>query len=139
MVHFLRLVIPVLTGLIMASEFVPFLSPSRAEAAATQGIEKGVKLMMLDRKGCIYCAAWKREIGAGYASSAQGKTAPLAIIDIDGPWPDGLAIGRRPYLTPTFILLRDGQEIDRLEGYPGQDYFYPVLTEMMQRAGVAAK
>lgn len=139
MVHFLRLVIPVLAGLIMVCEFVPFLPASRAEAAATERIEKGVRLMMLDRKGCIFCGAWKREIGTGYGASAQGKAAPLAIVDIDGPWPDGLAIGRRPYLTPTFILLRDGQEIERLEGYPGKDYFYPVLTEMMQRAGVAAK
>ena len=139
MVHLLRLMIPVLAGLITVSEFVPLLGVSRAEAAATQEISHGLRLMMLDRKGCIYCAAWKREIGAGYDSSAQGKTAPLAIIDIDGPWPDGLAIGRQPYLTPTFILLRDGQELDRIEGYPGQDYFYPVLDEMMQRAGVAAK
>lgn len=138
MVHLMRLAIPVLAGLIMVSEFVPMLAGGRAEAASAQEVNQGIRLMMLDRKGCIYCQAWKQEIGGGYDTSKPGKAAPLAIIDIDGPWPDGLAIGRRPYLTPSFILLQNGRELDRIEGYPGPDHFYPVLQEMMTRAGVAA-
>lgn len=95
-----------------------------------------LRLMMVERDGCIYCEAWDREIGPDYAASATGRTVPLMRVDIDGPYPDGLALARRPTITPTFILLRQGLELERLEGYPGPRYFHPVMAEIMARAGI---
>lgn len=94
-----------------------------------------LRLLMVEAKGCLYCAAWEREIGPGFAGSAEGRAAPLLVVDIDGPWPDGLALARRPTITPTFVLLRDGAELSRLEGYPGDQFFYPLLAEMLTQAG----
>ncbi|MDB6176835.1 twin-arginine translocation signal domain-containing protein [Paracoccus sp. Z330] len=95
-----------------------------------------VRLMMVEAKGCIYCAAWNREIGPGYPASAEGRAAPLLRLDIDGAWPNGIALERRPTITPTFILLRRGAELARIEGYPGDQFFYPVIAQMMTRAGI---
>ncbi|AUH35361.1 SoxS protein [Paracoccus tegillarcae] len=92
--------------------------------------------MMVEERGCIYCARWDAEIGPGFAGSAEGRTAPLMRVDIDGPWPDGIVLASRPVLTPTFILLDKGVELDRIEGYVGAAYFYPVLAEMMMNAGL---
>lgn len=97
-----------------------------------------IRLMMVEQEGCIYCEAWDREIGPGFPKSSEGQTAPLMRVDIDGPWPDGIALDRRPTITPTFILLRDGVELSRLEGYPGDQYFYPLIDEMLTDAGVVA-
>ncbi|TRW95535.1 SoxS protein [Paracoccus sp. M683] len=93
--------------------------------------------MMVEQAGCIYCARWDAEIAPGFANSAEGRTAPLMRVDIDGPWPDGIVLDSRPAITPTFILLKKGVELDRIEGYVGQAYFHPVLAEMMRNAGVA--
>lgn len=90
-----------------------------------------LRLLMIERAGCIHCRAWMHDIGPGYADSVQGRRAPLLRIDIDGPFPDGLALARTPWVTPTFILIRDRQELSRIEGYPGADHFYPMLTRMM--------
>lgn len=98
-----------------------------------------VRLMMIEQDGCVYCAAWDREIGPGYATSRQGRAAPLLVVDIDGPWPDGLVLDRRPTLTPTFILLRGGDELSRLEGYPGDRYFYSLIDDMLRKAGIGVK
>lgn len=97
-----------------------------------------VRLLMVEAKGCIYCAAWRREIGPGYASSSEGRAAPLLVVDRDGPWPDGLALERRPTITPTFVLLRDGMELSRLEGYPGDQFFYPLIAGLLAREGIDA-
>ncbi|RNF35418.1 SoxS protein [Paracoccus methylarcula] len=94
--------------------------------------------MMVEQEGCIYCEAWDREIGPGFPKSSEGRTAPLLRVDIDGPWPDGIALDRRPTITPTFILLRGGAELSRLEGYPGDQYFYPLIDGMLTDAGIAA-
>lgn len=109
--------------------------PLRAETAPDWQAAP-LRLMMVDQEGCVYCAAWDAEIGPGFGQSAEGKAAPLLRVDIDGPWPDGIVLDRRPSLTPTFILLRRGVELGRVEGYVGDTYFYPVLAEMMQDAGV---
>ncbi|WP_245999173.1 hypothetical protein [Paracoccus methylarcula] len=97
-----------------------------------------IRLMMVEQEGCIYCEAWDREIGPGFPKSSEGRTAPLLRVDIDGPWPDGIALDRRPTITPTFILLRGGAELSRLEGYPGDQYFYPLIDGMLTDAGIAA-
>lgn len=101
--------------------------------------EQPLRLMMVEQAGCIYCAKWDAEISAGFDNSSEGRTAPLMRVDIDGPWPDGIVLDSRPAITPTFILLDGGVEMGRIEGYVGENYFYPVLAEMMQDAGVTIK
>ena len=64
----------------------------------------------------------------------EGRAAPLLVVDRDGPYPDGLALARRPWLTPSFILLQGGIEIARFEGYPGAGKFFPVLRDMLAQA-----
>jgi len=36
-------------------------------------------------------------------------------------------------VTPTFILVEGNKEIDRLEGYPGDNYFWFLLGEMLAK------
>lgn len=93
------------------------------------------RLLMVVQRGCVYCAAWRREVGPAYPASREGRIAPVFEVDINGPWPDGLAIGAAPYATPTFIFLDHGHETDRIEGYPGPDLFRADLLRIMAEAG----
>lgn len=94
-----------------------------------------LRLLMVEKDGCIYCQAWNRNIGPGYAASDAGRAAPLMRVDIHGPYPDGLALARRPFVTPTFILLDNGSEVGRLEGHMTADQFYPALSDLLTQAG----
>lgn len=94
------------------------------------------QLMMVGSPACHFCRAWEAEIGPGYAASPAGRAAPLFHVDVDGPYPDGLALARRPWITPTFVLLRDGSEVGRVEGYVGKRHFHPVLGQVMRDAGL---
>lgn len=126
-------------GQVILTGGVPALA-SGAELAAITAPDwqaQPLRLMFVERAGCIYCARWDAEIGPGFARSDEGRAAPLLRVDIDGPWPDGIVLDSRPAITPTFILLQRGIELGRVEGYVGADYFYPVLIDMMQDAGVA--
>jgi hypothetical protein len=33
--------------------------------------------------------------------------------------------------TPTFIILSNGAEVARIEGYPGEDFFWPLLNQAL--------
>lgn len=127
-------------GLGVSSGAVPTLAAGTGQVAgAPDWQSQPLRLMMVERAGCYYCAQWDAEIGPGFDKSPLGRAAPLMRMNIDGPWPDGIVLDSAPVLTPTFILLERGVELGRVEGYVGAKYFYPVLAEMMQDAGKASK
>lgn len=96
-----------------------------------------LRLLMFDQPGCIYCARWEAEIGPIYPVTDEAKTAPLTRIDIHDALPDGVALDRPATLTPTFVLLDGGRESGRIEGYPGEDFFWFLLGELIEGAGGA--
>lgn len=91
-----------------------------------------VELIMVEQKGCHYCEAWMEEIGPAYPKTAEGKFAPLLRRDIRDGAPDGSSYARRVNFTPTFILMDEGSEIARIEGYPGEEFFWPILTQLLE-------
>ncbi|WP_424969525.1 thioredoxin family protein [Dinoroseobacter sp. S76] len=94
---------------------------------------QSLELVMVEQTGCHWCAAWHAEIGPAYPKTAEGQAAPLRMVDLRA-LPEDLDLVSRPRFTPTFILVSDGQELARLEGYPGQDFFWPVLAQMLETA-----
>lgn len=95
-------------------------------AAAAQATE----LVMVEEPGCVWCARWNAEIAPAYGKTAEGRFAPLRRVDIR-TLPGDLALDRRVTFTPTFLLVDDGRELARLEGYPGDHFFWPLLGRML--------
>jgi len=106
------------------------LAVSTTAAAAAD-----LKLIMFEQHGCVYCERWKAEIAPIYPKTAEGKAAPLQIINIHEPLPKGISLKSRPYFTPTFVLIDGGVEIQRLEGYAGDDFFWVLLEELLIKSG----
>ncbi|MDE3240842.1 MAG: hypothetical protein KGN33_17940 [Paracoccaceae bacterium] len=96
-----------------------------------------MQLLMFQQDGCPWCARWNAQIGPIYPKTTEGKEAPLTRLDIHAPLPTGIALARRPQFTPTFVLVRDGKEIGRIEGYPGADFFWGLLDGMLTTAAPA--
>jgi hypothetical protein len=88
------------------------------------------ELLMYRRAGCFWCDAWDREIGAIYPKTDLVRRAPLRMINIDSERPP-LALKRRVIYTPTFVLAESGREVGRIEGYPGQDFFWEMLEHLI--------
>ena len=94
------------------------------------------RLVMVEEQGCMWCARWNEEVSAIYPKTPEGKAAPLLRMDIRGPRPEELTFTRSLHFTPTFVLMVDGAEVSRIEGYPGEDFFWGVLKQMLTRADV---
>jgi len=91
------------------------------------------ELLMFDDPGCVWCRRWNAEIGPGYPRSPEGKQAPLRRIHIRDQGKAGVALASRVNATPTFVLVEDGQEVGRIAGYAGRDFFYPMLEELLRK------
>jgi len=90
-------------------------------------------LLMVEQTHCEWCEAWNEEIGGVYARTEEGRRAPLRRQNLFDPWPADLRIQSQIHFTPTFILLRDGHEVGRIEGYPGEHFFWPMLAQLLNR------
>lgn len=89
------------------------------------------RLIMVEQPGCAYCAAWNDEIAPAYPNTAEGKFAPLIRADLRAGPPEGIEYARRVNFTPTFILVENNTEIARIEGYPGEDFFWPIFAKLL--------
>ncbi|MBE1284123.1 MAG: hypothetical protein GJ676_12505 [Rhodobacteraceae bacterium] len=97
------------------------------------------ELIMVEQAGCAWCKRWDSEIAPIYPKTDVGQFAPLRRVDLH-KMPDDLKITRRVNFTPTFLIVEDGHEIGRLEGYPGEDFFWPVLEKLLSdQAGYTIK
>lgn len=91
-----------------------------------------VRLVMVEEPGCRFCRQWDAEIAPGYRKSAEGRFAPLKRVRRGAPEIKGLA----PVVyTPTFLVMRSGEELGRITGYPGAEYFYSELRPILAAAG----
>ena len=95
-----------------------------------------VQLIMVDDPACGYCRRWHRDVGAGYGRTAEGRAAPLQTVSRDAKILRNFAA---VVYTPTFILVRDGREVGRITGYPGQLFFWEELASLMLSAGITTK
>jgi len=91
------------------------------------------ELLVIEQDDCPYCKKFNFEIAQAYPNTAEGTCAPLRRIDLHEPWPMEYEHIQAEQFTPTFILINDGEEIDRLIGYPGDEYFWFLLGEMLQK------
>ena len=104
-------------------------------SAGTVAAARAAELVMMEQAGCAWCARFNAEIAPAYPNTDEGRLAPLRRVDIHAPWPQDLAAITTERFTPTFVLVEDGQEIDRLRGYPGDEFFWSLLGEMLAKLG----
>ncbi len=98
-------------------------------------VEAEVAMVMVEQPGCIYCARWDREIAPIWPLSEEGRRAPLRRVDLHD-LPDDIEFASPPRLTPTFVLVDDGVEQARIEGYAGDEFFWAMTDRMLDAAGV---
>ena len=99
---------------------------------ATLSAVAAPQLVMVERDGCHWCETWNEVIGPIYPLTPEGKFAPLQRADIHDGAPDGMQFARAVSFTPTFILMEEGDEIGRIEGYPGEDLFWMMLEKLLK-------
>lgn len=105
---------------------------SLATWAATLLPLHATELIMIERQGCSYCVEWKAKLGPIYPNTPEGAFAPLRMVDLSDGLPQDVSFARKVVYTPTFVLVENNTEIGRIEGYPGEDFFWGLLDMMLK-------
>lgn len=100
---------------------------------------QSAELLMFSSKTCGYCIAFLKEVWPEYVKSPKQNILPLKLVDFDGSIPywftnaldsnkiDGIRA------TPTFVIFNNGEEIGRLEGYPGKESFLTNINRYIEQ------
>jgi hypothetical protein len=54
-----------------------------------------------------------------------------------GPQPANVALAGPVVGSPTFVLIESGKEIGRIVGYPGADFFWGLLAQLIEKLEAA--
>ena len=91
------------------------------------------ELVMFESESCEWCEVWDEEIGVAYDKTIESKVIPLRKVDIDDePHADFKHLEGLIY-TPTFVVMDNGKELGRIIGYPGEDFFWQYLNEILTK------
>jgi thioredoxin-related protein len=94
---------------------------------------QAAELVMFETAGCAWCAKWHAEVGPGYAKSTEGQRAPLRTHKMEDAANAGVALTTPVTMSPTFVLTDQGREVGRIIGYPGADFFWGLLDQLMKK------
>ena len=120
---------------------MPISSPERRALAAILigiagwwcGGAAAAELVYVYSPTCGACQAFERDVGGIYDRTEEAGRAPLVRVDIEA-WPShpladctaGEVIG-----TPTFILVDQCRELDRISGYSSDELFWLGMQRML--------
>jgi len=116
------------------------MGAAAAGVLATAAIKAdAAELIYVFEPGCPYCRLWDREIAPVYPKTAEAGRAKLQPIDRHDPALAGLKLASPIRYTPTFVLMENGAELGRIEGYPGEDFFWGRLAALFERLPAATQ
>jgi thioredoxin-related protein len=96
------------------------------------GAAAAAELVMFVQHACEWCEAWDADVAPVYGKTKEGRLVPLRRLDIHDPLPLDLEFIRGLIYTPTFVLVDKGMEIGRIKGYPGEDFFWGLLQQLIE-------
>lgn len=119
------------------SRIIAIIAAAALALLSTAG-SRAAELVMFERAGCIWCARFDAEIASIYGKTEESQVAPLRRVDRNGPLPADLAGIDPGAFTPTFVVVKEGREIGRIRGYPGDAFFFGLLDRILINSGSAS-
>ena len=101
---------------------LPFVASLQTAAADS-------RLIMVTSDYCPSCQAWELDVGKVYDKSPYATTLPLTRVEIGSKMPGDVTFQKPVVGTPTFLIIHNGQEIGRQNGYIDAEMFWWWLSE----------
>lgn len=99
----------------------------------TTGTARAAELVYVHEAGCPHCRQWERQIGPVYDKTPEARRAALKPIEKRAAALADVKLARPVRYTPTFLLTENGVEVGRIEGYPGEEFFWALLGRLMDK------
>ena len=93
-----------------------------------------LEVLVFESESCIYCRIFRRDVLPQYLQSKRAKMAPIKFIDVKRVDPKKLGIVAPLTMLPTFVIMREGRERGRINGYLGPEPFFHMVSQILRTA-----
>jgi thioredoxin-like negative regulator of GroEL len=114
-----------------ASALLLVSPPSDAKRDAIEQATPAAEVIVFEMAGCHHCVAFRDNLGARYLASTLQRAAPMRFVDIDKSDPASYPLATELRMLPTIVLIKNGREIDRLEGYPVPEIMFAMVKDAL--------
>lgn len=90
------------------------------------------ELLMFELPACAPCLLFESQIGRIYDKTEEGRLAPLHRLPFGAPPPEFRYV-RAPTVAPSFVLVDNGRELGRIEGYSSDELFWMSLSTRLDQ------
>lgn len=94
---------------------------------------EAAELLLVEDPACGPCILFDRQVGQIYPKTDESTIAPLRRIAHGAPAPEPYGFVGEPKVAPTFVLVEDGRELGRFEGYSNDELFWMNLTALLHK------
>ena len=91
------------------------------------------ELVVFEADGCVFCEMLRRDVLPLYTASEIQREAPIRFVNVSKSDETKMGLAAAITIAPTVVLMRDGQEVDRIIGYSGPFNFLQLVGHMMGR------
>lgn len=91
------------------------------------------ELLIFYLEGCQPCIQFDKDVGKIYPKTEEAALAPLRHVPF-GASPPNVELRGEINVAPTFVLIDNGQEMGRIEGYISDEAFWMSLTRLLNRS-----
>ena len=88
-------------------------------------------LLMITDKTCLICMVWEKQIGKIYPKTEIANKFPLSRIEMRDFVNYTKYKLKKTNITPTFIFIRNNNELGRIEGYTSPEMFWWQVDEIV--------
>ena len=109
-------------GVVIAKPGSDLAGPSSLSRTAPK-----TEVVVFEIGGCKYCTVFRDNLGARYQASTTNAVAPMRYVDVGRLDPADFQLASDITTVPTIVLMQDGKEIDRVEGYPMSEVLFGMV------------
>ncbi|MEL6298673.1 MAG: thioredoxin family protein [Pseudomonadota bacterium] len=126
-------------GAVFLTALVMLLISHRGSADAARGagsetrLPPAYELIVFEAPGCIYCKLFRRDVAPAYSTSARSREAPLRFANASEAVRLVPGLKRGLTTVPTAVLVKDGKEVARIEGYTGPEPFFQIMARLFAK------
>jgi thioredoxin-related protein len=107
-----------------------------ANAARDQAAPKAgtvsQEIVVFEVENCTYCGLFRDHVLPRYRQSSRAGELPIRFIDVNEADVSKMKLIAPIQMVPTMVMMRGGQEVDRISGYTGPENFFLLVGKMLQ-------
>ena len=90
------------------------------------------EIVVFEVDNCAYCGLFRDHVLPRYRQTPRAGELPIRFVDVNAVGADAMKLAAPIQLVPTVVMMRGGQEVDRLAGYTGPENFFLLVSRMLK-------